>query len=110
MAFIIKLTSRKDGDFYLEWSTVVDAPITYGMRRGDFEDYYRQQNSERVMTELAARMERVEQTGSSTMNGDSARDLIYGNRAGPNERSLHYWEIYRAYCLRQPIRNGWLPE
>jgi hypothetical protein len=38
--FICKFED-KDDVYYLEWSTVVDAPVTFGMSLEEFKEYYR---------------------------------------------------------------------
>lgn len=38
--FIIKLTDPKDGlSYYLIWSTVVDAPVTYGLSLDEIKEW-----------------------------------------------------------------------
>jgi hypothetical protein len=41
------------------------------------------------------------------LTGSSAKDILEGNRAGPNEDELTIDEIYKAYCLIEPIRDSW---
>jgi len=103
--FIVKL-----GEHYLEWSTVVDAPVTFGMSLAEFKEYYRWENGERGMKELVARLERVEKKGTSSFTDVDAEDTISINRAGPNETELTRHEIHQAYCLRKPVKGGWLPK
>lgn len=107
--YIIKLTG-KEGDFYMEWSTIVDAPVTYGMSLEAFKEHIKEEYGNQGLGELPRRLERVEQYGSSSIARESAADIVRQNRAGPNERSLRLHEVYLAYCLRTPIRGGWLPE
>jgi len=109
MSRIIVKLDGKAGPRYLEWSTVVDAPVTFGMTLEEFRDYYRDEYGRRGMAELERRLARVEAQGSSAHEGSAAEDVIAGNRAGPNDRRLSRAEIYRAYCLREPIRKGWVP-
>jgi hypothetical protein len=97
--YIVKLRN-----LYLEWSTIVDAPISYGWDREGFTSYYRRMYGEVGLQDLAKRLERVDQYGTSLST--SASELIAGNRAGPNGRSLSEDELYRAYCLRESI-DGW---
>ncbi len=97
------------GEYYLEWSTVVDAPVTYGMSLDDFKMYYRRQYGEQGMEGLPARLERVAANGTSWQSGESTEDTIQGNRAGPQETTLTKKQIYRAYCLGETI-EGWSPE
>lgn len=101
--FIVKLEG-----YYLEWSEVVDAPTTFGMPLEEFKEYYRERYGEASMDQLEPRLERVEKNGTSSLGGWSAGDFVAGNRAGPKESSLTIEEIIKAYCLREPIRNGWV--
>ena len=96
------------GEYYLEWSTIVDAPVTYGMSLDDFKKHYRQQYGEQGMEELPARLERVEANGASWLSGKGAEDTILCNRAGPQETVLTKEQIHRAYCLGETI-EGWSP-
>ena len=41
--FIIKITDEKDNkDYYMMWSTVVDAPVTYGLSLDEFKEYFKE--------------------------------------------------------------------
>ena len=97
--FIVKLH-----DYYMEFSTIVDAPTTFGMKRAEFEDYYRKQYGESGMRELPARMERVDANGTSALNKECVADMMRFNHAGPNERRLSIKQIYESHCLMQPIK------
>lgn len=102
--FIIQLK-----DMYLEWSTVVDAPTTFGMTLDDFRQYYQQMYGSDGMRDLDSRLARVAEHGSSAIPPCYwMPNLISANRAGPDESCLTIKEIYRAYCLRKPIRKGWI--
>ncbi len=101
--FIVKLH-----DYDVEWSTVVDAPVTFGVKRDEFLAYYREQYGKVGMEELPQRLERVEKYGTSSWDRETPEDLFICNRAGPDEKKLTVSEIYRAYCLRVPIRKGWV--
>lgn len=97
-------------DFYFTYSSIADAPIEYGKNLDAFKADYRFQYGEEGMRQLEARLARVEKYGSSSIDRESAEDVLSGNRAGPDEDELTIEEIYKAFCLREPIRNGWLPE
>ena len=101
---IIKL-----GEFYLEWSTVVDAPVTFGMTLPEFKEYYRQEYGRDGMKDLPDRLGRVSIKGTSFYDDIDLTDTVEFNRAGPGETHLSREELHRAYCLREPIRDGWLP-
>ncbi len=103
--YILKMSSE-GRDFYLEWSTVVDAPVTYGMPLEEFKEYYRQEYGQegfddQVMQRLSQRLERVERTGCSA-HGKDIDTILLGNRAGENETELTKSEIFRRYCLGIP--------
>jgi hypothetical protein len=83
---------------WFEWSTVVDAPVTFGMTREEFIDYY---NNEYSGRDLESRMERAEQKGTSSMMDSTLEDLITSNRAGYNENHLTLGEIERIYLIEK---------
>lgn len=99
--YIIKLNDGKR-DYYLEWSTIVDAPTTYGMSRDEFEEYYLDEYGKALWAGLAARLKAVELNGHSAFFAKSVDDLISFNRAGKDEKSLTKKQIIRKYCTHQP--------
>lgn len=99
--YIIKLA-----DHYLEWSSVVDAPVTNGMTLDEYKEFYRDEygraNFESVMSDgFAARMKRVEERGTSAFDDKTVEDTIWLNRAGPKEKPLHKEEIIEFYIRRK---------
>lgn len=103
-------TVIKIKDLYFEWSTVVDAPTTFGMSleemRQNLKDDYGQRGLDYFDSSSFARIEKV---GAGWLNGKTLEDTVAGNRAGPDESELTIDEIYTAYGLRQPIKDGWIP-
>lgn len=90
------------GDRYMEWSTVVDAPISDGMEWDELVAYYRRHYGEAGVERLLARQERLRDYGHTL--GDTSitvEDLIADNRAGPDETSISADEIYRMCCRRE---------
>ncbi len=89
-------------NYYLEWSTIVDAPITYGMPLNEFIDYYQGEYGASGMIKLADRLKRVEEKGTTAIQDKSLQDTIQFNRAGDNETELSFDEIFKIYCLNRP--------
>ncbi len=82
----------------MEWSTVVDAPVTEGMSLYNFRNYHGDRYG--VTGEFEERIERVKQTGCSAFpNVYTLDELIRSNRAGPKESCLTYDELIEKYCL-----------
>ena len=78
----------KLNDMYFEWSTIVDAPITYGLSLDEYKKYYKEEYGKISFEhELPERLERVEKTGTSAINS-TLDDIISYNRAGLNESCL----------------------
>jgi len=101
--YIIKLTDENtQKDYYLQWSTIVDAPVTYGMTLDELKKYYKKYNGLDGMGPLDARLERVEKNGTSGYYPfDNLNNLIKGNRAGDDEKELSKIEIIEKYCINQ---------
>ncbi len=99
--YICKL---QDGDkaYYLEWSTVVDAPVTFGMSLEEFRAYYQEEYGRQAMEhEFDERMERVEKTGTSCRLDESLDDTIEFNVAGKDGTCLSKEQIIEAFCRHQ---------
>lgn len=86
-------------DYYLEWSTVTDAPVTLGMRLEEFIKHFKSVY-ENKSEELAARLREVEEKGIDGSFYDSPDELIDCNRAGQDEKKLTKSEILYWYCER----------
>lgn len=101
---ILRLEAPEGHPIYLEWSTVVDAPVTYAMTREELEEHIREEEGNLGLQELPARLERADRCGASWKDGfrDGAEDTIAGNRAGPNETELTMTEIVRKYWTERP--------
>lgn len=96
--YIVKINNQ-----YLEWSTVVDAPVTFGMSLDEFKEYYRDEYGESGMNGLGKRLKRVEEKGVSSHLDNSLDSLLSFNRAGPKETHLPLRLIEEAFCDRLPI-------
>lgn len=95
----------KDGRrrWYLEWSSVVDAPVTTGMTLPELRRYIREEYGRDGLRFLPERLERVKLKGSSTLDDASADDVLSFNRAGESETRLSKEQIIDYYCRRQGI-------
>lgn len=103
--YIIKIN-----EMYLLYSTVVDAPTTWGMSYNELQTLIKVERGNEGIRELSKRMVRVEEKGTSCHLDTSVRDTIRNNHAGPDGIELTLEEIYEAYCLRKPILNNWKPK
>lgn len=102
---IFKLEDPREGEepWYLEWSTVVDAPVTYGMRMDEFLEHYQNSYGTEGMRGLGERLKRVEANGHSSLIDEPGLKWINNfNRAGPNETHLTTDQIFQIYCLDRP--------
>jgi len=95
--FICKFTEG-DQSWYLEWSTVVDAPTVFGMSLEEFKEYYKDEYGRQGMWDFDKRLERVEAKGTSSMMHNSVEEVISGNRAGKDETELTLKQIISYYC------------
>jgi len=69
---IMRITDDRDNiDYYFEWSTMVDAPVTYGMSLENFKRYYETEYGRSSLIDLESRLKRVELTGCSSLIGET---------------------------------------
>jgi hypothetical protein len=111
--FIIKLDTKL-GPRYLEWSTIVDAPVTYGVTLDEFQTYWRKEYGESRNDSLATRLRDVESKGTDCRSDQSVDETIKYNRAGADETRLTKAQIIDYYCVRRGkgerprgTNNGW---
>lgn len=97
--YIIKLTDGDDS-WYMEWSTIVDAPVTPGCSLEEFKDWYLGEYGRKGFEELPERLKRVEKTGTSSLVS-TLKGIIEGNRAGNNETCLTKEQLIDKYCRRK---------
>lgn len=90
-------------DYYFEWSTLTNAPITYGMPLDEFGEYYHQVYGEEGVNGFLERMKRVFKKGISTIQYDLTT-LLSTNRAGENGAHISNEEILERYS-RENIRG-----
>ncbi len=97
--FIVRFDTDR-GPRYLEWSTVVDAPVTWGVPLEEYQRYYRHMRGEDGMRDLSKRIARADgPTRCSAMPGvDTLEGLILCNRAGKGETRLTLEQIIAFYC------------
>ncbi len=97
---IIKLTEGPK-TWYLEWSSIVDAPITYGMSLYELEKYIQDEYGRQGLEHLAERLVRVDAVGTSASGYESIDQFLSFNRAGPNETTFTKSQIIDWYCHRR---------
>lgn len=93
---------------YLEWSSIVDAPLTYGMNIATLRRYIKEEYGMDGLRSLDARLERVDLKGTSSFVYKSAEEAVSCNRAGDGETRLTMAQIVDFYCER--MGNGGRPK
>jgi len=100
---IVKLEKEGHEPRYLIWSTIVDAPVTYGMPLKELKSFYRDEYGRRDFElNFDDRMKRVHEKGTSAHMDRNASETILVNRAGPNETELTHEEIWIKYVDERP--------
>ena len=98
--FIVKLTDEKTNqDYYMEWSTIVDAPVTYGLELEEFKGYYLEKYGRHGFKDLDDRLERAEKFGTSAHPPfNDLNSYFRNNHAGENGICLDREGILENYC------------
>ena len=79
--------------YFFEWSTVVDAPVSYAMKRTEFERFY-------DGDDLNERLERAIKYGTSCHTPQSLEELVSCNRAGPRESHLSFKKVLKRVGIK----------
>lgn len=82
---------------YFEWSTTVDAPVSYAMTLEELTAHTKEEYGNHGIGELGRRIERCNKYGTSFMDGDNSEEVLSCNRAGIGECELTAEQIYNVY-------------
>lgn len=84
-------------DSYFIWSTMVDAPSTFGMTEAECVEWLSWQNNIPGFGYAAEAIARANKFGT---NSDviTLEDINSWNRAGPGESPISLDDIYTIYC------------
>lgn len=89
--YTVKLTNEKENEeYYLEWSSVVDAPITKGMTRNEFIEWFKTEYGEQYVQEWL----------NNENNFADIENFLKYNSAGENDEELTKEEIFELYCVK----------
>lgn len=100
--FVVKLKDK-----YLEWSTVVAAPVTRGMTREQMARYLFQRETELAERNVEEVLSKADEYGTSRFPWEEGvRTAIVDNRAGDDEVEITLDEIYEKYCTPKADGGG----
>ena len=90
--YIVKLADNK----YVEWSTVVDSPVTYIMDSDEVLEYIKDTRQDQDPVEV---LNRINSNNHSAMwfGPQTPEELILCNRAGKNESELFLYELIEEF-------------
>ena len=95
--FTVKLHDEKfNRDYYLEWTTICDAPVTGGMTLEEYRIYYRRMYGLNGMENFDYRVKEADQK-----RPDQIEDVISRNHAGEDGEKLTLEEILELYCRNE---------
>jgi hypothetical protein len=102
MGRCICYVTDKEKQYYFLWSTIVDAPITFGMELDEFMDFMKEEYGNQGWDGLNESLERARKHGTSWASENYPLDrMINNNRAGKNETTLTKEQIVEWYCRRR---------
>ena len=99
---------HRDTDMYLEYSTVVDAPVTIAVTRDEMRAYLIKRDGDGGDDgrEVDERLNRAKRTGTSCRHpGGSLESEITCNRAGRDETEMSREQFIRYFFTEHAIRR-----
>ena len=88
---IIKIKDR-----YMEWSTIVDAPVSPALAIDDFREWYRDKYGRVGLRDFENDLEEIDERGTN-YNYTKLETVVELNRAGEKEARITLDEIYERY-------------
>lgn len=100
---ILKLTDEHTNfDYYIEWSSVIDAPISVGMDIESFKKYYLEKYGTVEKQNICELLKRVDKSGTSS-RFETLPETLSFNRAGKNETTLSKNKLIQHYCIEKNL-------
>ncbi len=94
-------------DKYVEWSSIVDAPVTYILTRDHMLAHLDAEYGRSSFDENRRCLDRADKNGTSIQGMEySVEDLVSSNRAGKNGDNITLPEILEMYDLKNAEENG----
>lgn len=87
---------------YVLWSTISDSPESFIITAEQLTAHIRKEHGEHGVRALAARLERVEKKGTSSLVDQDADDTMWLNRAGLDETALTKEQLLSWLRSRSP--------
>jgi hypothetical protein len=87
--------------WYLEWSTIVDAPVTYGMSKEETYNFYKEKYGNTGLRDFERDIEECDKRGTCYRDGYTLDNILSCNRAGPKETEYTKEEIIEHYCIKK---------
>ena len=84
---------------FLEWSSIIDAPICFGMDAVAFRDWCVAKYGTEGAWNLQRRMDDAVTYGSSAKQ--SLKEIVWHNRAGPGEGQMTVEDVIRFYFVER---------
>lgn len=97
---IIKLNDG-ERDWYLEWSTISDAPVTNGMSLEEMKARQTERYGTAGIEDWEYRVKLLHLVGTTWFGGESVDATIADNRAGDGESCLTKEQLIAKYCHRE---------
>jgi hypothetical protein len=85
-------------DWYLLYSTVVDAPVSRGMTFEEYLDFYEKSNGEKLTPEEIEEKKDLFKKNGTDFQFEEVGSLLKCNRAGIDEQCANKEEILEYYC------------
>lgn len=107
--FPIRLDHEGD-KWYLIWSTIVDAPVTYGLTWHELVRYVRRAQGTEGVSELFNHKGGLDELGVPHDGYGTLKTILASNRAGPYEKRLTKLELIEQYCIQPDKSEEGKPE
>ena len=90
--YILRIKTTK-GPRYIDWSTIVDAPVSDALSRAQIKAHWKRFYGVDASADIAERLKDADKYGTDCLDHSTIEQVIAGNRAGPRESELTLAQI-----------------
>ncbi len=98
--YILKIKTAK-GPRYIDWSTIVDAPVSGALTRAEIKEHWKRTYGSAASVDIGDRLKDADKYGTDCFDHSTIEQVIGGNRAGPRESELTLAQIIDLVARRQ---------